>query len=386
MDTYFTQVYLVNGSCLDIAMEHNNSIIVDLLFNNKNWPKMFNTDQNENRIRDLIEKMPDKMETLLDRCYDPKHFKYNFTYIDHRICNTVENHPLYLIVESDDERLITHHTTRKLLELKSRTFPRIAFILDLILYLLFVLFCTFYHLTSWKIKYILTWDDLVNSHIADDYISEYNYTLLVDTNSEDLSLNSSSEYFNQTYLMYQLKLIDLQIAPHTFYLVYSTLLIVVLIHLSKEFFQLISYSFVDYFSSVDNWFQLTALFITIISLIPALDYKYRIAIGSFSILYAWICLSLFFQDMELFSLGRYIVAFRKTIQNAIKFMPFFVMICLGFFFCFKVGERFNKDVDDNTVANETLVSRCFGFVLFILIHIIHYLLLVSYVSYLWQVA
>lgn len=62
-------------------------------------------------------------------------------------------------------------------------------------------------------------------------------------------------------------------------------------------------------------------------------------------------MSLFFQDLQLFSLGRYIVAFRKTIQNSFKFMPFFSMICIGFFFAFKIGEKFNleRDVDDNII-------------------------------------
>ncbi len=224
-------------------------------------------------------------------------------------------------------------------------------------------------------KHIYTIDDLIDSGIASDYINAFNYTDLIDTSYVEnmveqidpevpivYQLNSSSVFYNQTYLIYHMKIIDLKISPPLFYFIYSALLTVVLIHLSKEIFQLISYSFVDYFSSVDNWFQLTALIITIISLIPALDYRYRIAIGSFSILYSWICLSLFFQDLELFSLGRYIVAFRKTIQNSFKFMPFFAMICLGFFFCFKVGERFNKDIDDNVVVNETLVSASSNFI------------------------
>ena len=354
--------------------------------------------------------MPDKMETLLDKCYDARAGKYNFRLLDHHIVDRIEDHPLYLITESKDERLITHHTTRKLLELKSRTFPRIAFLLDLCLYLLFVAFCTLYHLISWKEKAIETYDDYIDSQMygggvvgvgvgagsvtganvvgdlsdsatnlemavavgsatlppgSDSAASAAAGDLLLMRDAEavaqelmmsDEMLFNMSRATNRTFVIYHIRLLNLRVPPALLYIVYATLLIVVLIHLSKEFFQLISYSFIGYFSSVDNWFQLTALLITIFSLIPGLDYRMRIAIGSFSILYAWICLSLFFQDMELFSLGRYIVAFRKTIQNSFKFMPFFVMICLGFFFCFKVGERFNSDVNDNLIVNESHVS------------------------------
>ena len=123
--------------------------------------------------------------------------------------------------------------------------------------------------------------------------------------------------------------------------IYICLVSVVIIHLAKEFFQMITYGLKNYFSSVDNWFQLTALIITVISLAPALSHQIQVTSGSFSILFAWICMSLFFQDIELFSLGKYIVAFRKTIQNSFKFMPFFFMICLGFYFSYKVGERMN---------------------------------------------
>ena len=131
-----------------------------------------------------------------------------------------------------------------------------------------------------------------------------------------------------------LKQIDFEIHVSLVMFIYVVLASVVFIHLSKEFFQMITYGVKDYLGSVDNWFQLTALFITIVSLVPWLPSQIQVAIGSFSILFAWICMSLFFQDLELFSLGRYIVAFRKTIQNSFKFMPFFGMICSGFFFSF----------------------------------------------------
>ncbi len=229
-------------------------------------------------------------------------------------------------MNSDDERLITHHVVRKLLELKARLFPRIAFLLDLVLYILFTLLCTVYHLISLETVIVLP-EELLASN-------------------EQPHLNNKSAHIEPIYKeVYKLKTLDLEIHLSVVLFIYFGLLTVVLIHLSKEFFQMISYNLKNYLSSVDNWFQLTALFITIISLIPALPLQVQIAIGSFSILFAWICMSLFFQDLELFSLGRYIVAFRKTIQNSFKFMPFFGMICSGFFFSFKVGERMNPKND-----------------------------------------
>jgi len=103
---------------------------------------------------------------------------------------------------------------------------------------------------------------------------------------------------------------DMNVSPSTVFFIWSCLIFVLAIHMSKEFFQMITYGKRNYFSSIDNWFQLTALFITLASLVPYLPHKLQISIGSFSILFAWICMSLFFQDLELLSLGKYIVAFR----------------------------------------------------------------------------
>ena len=204
---------------------------------------------------------------------------------------------------ANDERLLTHHTLRKLLELKAKRFPRIAFLLDLCLYIMFTFLCTLYHLIS-------------------------------DEKSDDTTV-------------YKMRQVDIELHVSMVWFIYFSLCVVLIIHLSKEIFQMITYKLRNYFKSIDNWFQLTALFITIISLLPDLPHQVKVAVGSFSILFAWICMSLFFQDLELFSLGKYIVAFRKTIQNSFKFMPFFFMICLGFFFSYKVGERMDMYTNVN---------------------------------------
>ena len=226
-------------------------------------------------------------------------------------------------MNSDDERLITHHATRKLLQLKARQFPRIAFLLDLFLYITFTLLCTVYHLIS-------------NEQIV----------------QVQMFPNETVHIKPVFKCVYKLRQLDLEVDFSLVAFIYASLVTVVLIHLAKEFFQMITYRLRNYFSSVDNWFQLAALFITSMSLVPMFPPQIQMATGSFSILFAWICMSLFFQDLELFSLGKYIVAFRKTIQNSFKFMPFFFMICLGFFFSYKVGERMNFNTLIRNVSND----------------------------------
>ena len=148
--------------------------------------------------------------------------------------------------------------------------------IDLLLYIMFTFLCTLYHLISEEEEYAT---DLDGRPIL---ITVYKLHYL-----QHMNLNTS-----------------------TVWIIYFLLVFVLIIHTSKEIFQMITYKLKHYFSSIDNWFQLTALFITLISLMPYLPHQLQISIGSFSILFAWICMSLFFQDLELFSLGKYIVAFR----------------------------------------------------------------------------
>lgn len=272
-------------------------------------------------FHNLIEQMPDNMEILLDKLYTKSTKTYDFSLIDQPINKTITNHPLYQIAESNDERLLTHHTTQKLMELKFKHLPRMAFLTDVVLYILYALAVSFYHLV-----YELNTNDY--------YISNKTSTTKIPN-----SFSNNNNKNNET--IYFLFDIDIRISIHTYNLIYSILILLITIHMSKETFQMINYTPLDYFSSVDNWFQLSTLFLAIASILPFIERSYQIAFGSFSILFAWISMSLFFQDLTIFGLGRYIVAFRKTIQNSFKFMPFFSMICIGFFFAFKIGEKFN---------------------------------------------
>ncbi len=167
---------------------------------------------------------------------------------------------------------------------------------------MFTFLCTLYHL------------------ISDEEEEEKRLTIVNDEEEsveKDSKTSTSSPHHNHirrfttVYKLHYLQ--SMNVSPSTVYFIWSCLVIVLVVHMSKELFQMITYGTRNYFSSIDNWFQLTALFITLASLMPYLPHKLQISIGSFSILFAWICMSLFFQDLEFLSLGKYIVAFRYDI-------------------------------------------------------------------------
>jgi len=313
---------------LETGLKSNNNKTVEILIRNKNWKNLF-TDSNQNKLEQiyakLIDIMPENMELVLDKLYDIENQKYDFSLIDLPVYNTIKNHPLYHISQSNDERLLAHHSVKILIQLKSKYFPRIAFFWDLFLYVLYAVFLSFYHLV-------------------------YQIQLYESQNFFNSTFKSSSFETNSNKTIYFLK--DINIIVNIYLLNFSFSLIVVLITilLSKEIYQMITDGLFDYLSSVDNWFQLTTLICAIISMLPLIDSSVQIASGSFSVLFAWVSTSLFFQNLQIFGLGRYIVAFRKTIQNSFKFMPFFLIICVGFFFAYKIGDKL--EYRKNILSNE----------------------------------
>ena len=322
---------LVNLKCLEAGLKSNNNKTVEILIRNKNWKNLF-TDSDPKKLEqiyaDLIDTMPDNMELVLDKLYDVENQKYDFKLIDLPIYNTIKNHPLYHISKSNDERLLAHNSVKILIELKSKYFPRLAFFWDLFLYVLYAVFLSFYHLV---------------------YQIQVNQFSENETDGNSSNSNSSFENISNKKIFF-LKDINFIINIYLFNFVFYLIIFLITILLSKEMYQMITNGLFDYFSSVDNWFQLTTLICAIISIFPLVDSSVQIASGSFSVLFAWVSTSLFFQNLQIFGLGRYIVAFRKTIQNSFKFMPFFLIICVGFFFAYKIGDKL--EYRQNILPNE----------------------------------
>lgn len=213
--------------------------------------KTFDQSELEGVLTKVIEQMPENMELILDKLYDKTNHKYDFTLIDQPITDTIENHPLFQIAESGDERLLTHHTTQKLIELKFRHLPKIAFLLDLVLYILYAVSVSFYHLVN------------------------------------QIELNGDENLSNQTGTIYFVFDYELRINIVIYNAIFVILIFLIAVHLGKEIFQMVNYKPVNYFSSVDNWFQLSTLFLAILSITPIMSSSYKIAFASFSILFAW---------------------------------------------------------------------------------------------------
>ena len=171
---------------------------------------------------------------------------------------------------------------------------------------MFTFLCTLYHLIS-------------DEEEEEKQHQQQHLTIVNDEEEESIEKDSKTStstvphhnHMRRFTLVYKLHYLQhMNVSSSTVYFIWSCLVIVLVVHMSKELFQMITYGTRNYFSSIDNWFQLTALFITLASLMPYLPHKLQISIGSFSILFAWICMSLFFQDLEFLSLVKYIVAFR----------------------------------------------------------------------------
>ncbi|CAF0731980.1 unnamed protein product [Brachionus calyciflorus] len=287
-------------NCLDIAIDHDHKAVVETLLNDKNFSK-FIYFQNEkfSKIKKLIKKMPLSMKILLDNCYNLKTKTYNFEIIDNPMYEATDNHPLWIMSQYQYKYLLTHNTIKKLLELKMKKWPILLYWFNLITYFIYLISMTFYHVN-------LSFFQATNktSKLRLYYLWPFNFKF-------ELSETMSA---------------------------------------SKKVYQIYNYGrLTKMIRSIDNWLEILAFLFNILSFLP-ID-NCQSAFGSLAVLLGWISFSFFFQMIGLCKIGSYSVALRKTIQNSFKFLPFFLMIYIGFLSAFKIRENFGIMYYNNTVGH-----------------------------------
>ena len=135
-------------NCLDIAIEMDKREVIKVLLKNVNWHELIGeeADHSPQLTRLFEKKLWEMILLILDNC--KMGYKcFTFTKLDP--CelgneNDMQRHPLMLVAQSGQEQLLKHATVKKLLQLKWRFIPRLAFYSNLVFYLLFlVLFAMF---------------------------------------------------------------------------------------------------------------------------------------------------------------------------------------------------------------------------------------------------
>ena len=324
-----------NKNCLDLALENNHKQVVETILNDENWMEVINKNDSGKQYKQLINKMPEMMEILLNKIEGKKEATkiYNFTILDYNF-EKIQEHPLMIMAKSKRENLLKHPVTQKLIELKWKRAPQYVYLANLILYVIFVILLS------------------VHVRLSNKRLYPKNSTNLTSSISQSTSIR----------------------ALHQDFVVYIFTLVLLIFQICKEMSQLCSKGRA-YFKQLDNIIEATMYVLTLIFMIPLsldgcghINDHFRISdgnisfhrcewqwqIGSICILLAWLVLVFFIEKVLI--LGKYVVMFHRIFINSLQFFPVFSLFIIGFAFSFSMLLS-NKEDDFNhmpTVIMKTL--------------------------------
>jgi ankyrin repeat protein len=289
-----------NKNCLDVAIENENRDVIRVLLQNKNWKKLFHTNllddeklfnssfQSKTTIYKNIEnpqlnamyekKMWDMIKLVLDNC-QIKENEYDFSILDPDFKHLNQS-PLMIIAKSGQETLIKHDSIRTLLRLKWRKGPRIIFYTNVLFYLIFLILFSIYVVQ----------------------LSNFDYDL-----NDEIFMFESNIGFH--------------------------LVIMFIIFIFKNLFQILMVDHMAFFLSMDNWVEIMTFVCSFLSIV-SIDLQAKLTYGSLGILLCYIGFSLLIQKFRIF--GLYVLAFKRTIKNSARFFPMFLLVYIGFLLSFKL--------------------------------------------------
>jgi hypothetical protein len=181
------------------------------------------------------------------------------------------------------------------LDLKWRFIPRFAFYFNLFLYLLFL---TLFAVYSYQLS----------SFYNEEFAESFKETSKSPPNATAEQVEDKTELeviqsLNNDTLSSGLRI---------------TLLIVIFCSLAKKLFQIILIDRLSFFSSMQNWAEITSYVLALIA-VGSNDLDTKLSISSLALLLSFIVFSFLIQKLRVF--GLYVLAFRRTLSNSAKFFP-----------------------------------------------------------------
>jgi ankyrin repeat protein len=286
---------LENKNCLEVALEQNHKKVIRILLKHKDWASLFKNN-NKNHLQTLIrKKMFDMILIVLDNCRTEE--SYDFKILD-PVFDDIQKHPLMLFAQSGQETILKHPTVKKLLTLKWRLVPQIAFYTNLLFYFLFLVLFTIYSLNLSNHINEIAKTNCTNSDLEDCF------------NNIELNQSSTLSIF---------------------------LAIIIVLVLLKTCFQILLLDGLAYFNSLENLSELFLYFLALTSLFST-NFNSKLTSASLTILLTFIVFTFLIQKLK--GIGLYVLAFRRTLNNSANFFPIFLIIFTGFNLSFRLQTSF----------------------------------------------
>jgi hypothetical protein len=293
-------------------------------------------DEENSQLNSMYDqKMWDSFKIILDKCYFEE--EYDFSLIDTDL-KPKETHPLMLIAKSRQESLIKHDVVHLLLNLKWKLIPRLVFLLNILLYLAFLILITLYSIDLADFGQIGC--NINNGSIITTVFTSTFTTSIIE------NLTTFPPYrpiYNQTTTRVGESFdqcIDGLDYISSYSMINILLFVIISLNLFKELIKFFILDGLTYFSKLKNWIVNFSYALAIFSIFLS-HFKHKAALGSFAVLFAFLIFPIYLQKFKLF--GIFIVAFYRTVKNSAKFLPIFFFIFVGFYLSFKIRSNFGID-------------------------------------------
>jgi len=299
-----------NENCLDIAIKKEQIQCIKTLLNNENWFRLFNNQNNskfkenqENRQLAALfnKKMWNIIEMILDKCVlkGNKEKSYDFRVIDPQEFQSIKKHPLMLLTNSGQEKLLMHEITQVLLKLKWRFLPRLVFYSNITMHIIFLI--------------------LLVNHAAE--ISDMNKIQVPKIKKIKIDTECISTNFK------------------------IPLIVICFIILVKNLLQFILIDGLVFFLAFETWLEISAITFTFMSM-NIDSFIAKTTYCSIGLMNAFLNFAFLIEPIRIF--GLYVLALRRTIINSAKFFPVFIIIYLGFVLSFKTRRSSNISYFNDT--------------------------------------
>ncbi|CAH1795593.1 unnamed protein product [Owenia fusiformis] len=312
---------------LDMAIEYQCSDVAVALLKHNSWRSIMEVrDKNGyTPIKKLIQRLPDAAQVLLDNCLEKKcrnnsidqvTMTLDFQYIDPGpddiCCKNKRYCALYTMVEYQRGEMLSHPLCQNLMSKKWVKFGMLCFILNLLLYVVFLVLLTIY--TSFAGEPITT-----------DLIDNVRYCPIY-LNATERQNETLVEYYIKHGKMTEQDL--LQEDPYLSVLGPS-LTVIMIIFLIRELFKVYSQK-LRYFTELSNWVNLELIITTFIftqplNQAPCLT-QWRA--GYFANFAAWAGLILYLRRIDM--VGIYVIMFIAVFKSLLKVVVIFLMFLMAF--------------------------------------------------------
>ncbi|KAL3311148.1 hypothetical protein Ciccas_010276 [Cichlidogyrus casuarinus] len=220
----------------------------------------------------------------------------------------IENHPLTIMAETGNEELLSHPLSAALTQMKWRTYGLKFYLANLLIYLLFVTFLSFYILS---------------------HIPVYSLSIDRDTLQESSFEDTCDELQKKGELAY----------TGNIYVSKIILLISTTFGLAKEIWQMVGAGF-EYFKSLDNYIEIVIYSLTFYicinfgdcASVTELKTNMQWSLSAVVVFLAWFNVLLFCRKLP--GYGHYIIMFLKVTKTTLQFLLLFSLFFIAFGFSF----------------------------------------------------